>query len=66
MIHILKYLALREIIVVAIGLIVPHVRGHVAVDVGVAEVGGEAEAHGEASEDTQPASTAVTEMVGEY
>ena len=66
MIHILKYLALREIIVVAIGLIVPHVRGHVAVDVGVAEVGGEAEAHNEASEDTQPASTAVTEMVGEY
>ena len=66
MIHILKYLALREIIVVAIGLIVPHVRGHVAVDVGVAEVGGEAEAHNEASEDTQPAPTAVTEMVGEY
>ena len=66
MIHILKYLALREIIVVAIGLIVPHVRGHVAVDVGVAEVGGEAEAHHEASEDTQPASTAVTEVVGEY
>ena len=66
MIHILKYLALREIIVVAIGLIVPHVRGHVAVDIGVAEVGGEAEAHNEASEDTQPASTAVTEAVGEY
>ena len=66
MIHILKYLALREIVVVAIGLIVPHVRGHVAVDVGVAEVGGEAEAHDEASEDTQPASTAVTEAVGEY
>ena len=66
MIHILKYLALREIIVVAIGLIVPHVRGHVAVDIGVAEVGGEAEAHDEASEDTQPASTAVTEVVGEY
>ena len=66
MIHILKYLAIREIIVVAIGLIVPHVRGHVAVDVGVAEVGGEAEAHDEASEDTQPASTAVTEVVGEY
>ena len=66
MIHILKYLALREIIVVAICFIVPHVRGHVAVDVGVAEVGGEAEAHDEASEDTQPASTAVTEAVGEY
>ena len=66
MIHILKYLALREIIVVAIGLIVPHVRGHVAVDIGVAEVGGEAEAHDETSEDTQPASTAVTEVVGEY
>ena len=47
-------------------MIVPHVRGHVAVDVGVAEVGGEAEAHDEASEDTQPDSTAVTEVVGEY
>ena len=66
MIHILKYLALREIIVVAIGFIVPHVRGHVAVDVGVAEVRGEAEAHDESSEDTEPASGAVTEMVGEY
>ena len=62
----IKYLALREIIVVSIGFIVPHVRGHVAVDVGVAEVRGEAEAHDEASEDTQPASTAVTEAVGEY
>ena len=66
MIHIFKYLYLREIIVVAIGFIVPHVRGHVAVDVGVAEVGGEAEAHDEASEDTEPASGAVTEVVGEY
>ena len=66
MIHILKYLALREIIVVAIGFIVPHEGGQVAVDVGVAEVGGEAEAHKEASEDTEPASGAVTEVMGEY
>ena len=51
----------REVVVVSVGVPVPHVGGEVAVDVGVAEVRGEAEAEDEASEDTQPASRRVAE-----
>ena len=48
----------REVVVVAVCVAVPHVGGEVAVDVGVGEVGGEAEAEDESSEDTEPPSGA--------
>ena len=44
----------REVAVVAVCVVVPHVGGEVAVDVGVGEVGGEAEAEDKTTEDTEP------------
>ena len=46
----------REVVVVPVSGVVPHVGGEVAVDVGVGEVRREAQAEDEASEDAEPAS----------
>ena len=46
----------RQVVVVPVGGVVPHVGGEVAVDVGVREVRREAQAEDEASEDADPAS----------
>ena len=46
----------REVVVVPISCVVPHVGGEVGVDVGVREVRREAQAEDEASEDADPAS----------
>ena len=46
-------------------VVVPHVGGEVAVDVGVGEVCGEAQAEDEASQDTKPSPSAATNVGGE-
>ena len=46
----------REVVVVPVSCVVPHVGGEVGVDVGVREVRREAQAEDEASEDAEPAS----------
>ena len=55
----------REVAVVAVCVVVPHVGGEVAVDVGVGEVCGEAQAEDEASQDTKPTPSAATYVGGE-
>ena len=52
-------------VVVSVCVVVPHVGGEVAVDVGVGEVCGEAQAEDEASQDTKPTPSAATNVGGE-
>ena len=52
-------------VVVSVRVVVPHVGGEVAVDVGVGEICGEAQAEDEASQDAQPAPSVGTHVRGE-
>ena len=52
-------------VVVSVCVVVPHVGGEVAVDVGVGEVCGKAQAEDEASQDTKPTPSAATYVGGE-
>ena len=45
----------RYVVVVSIGCIITHVGSEIAVDVGIAEVWGEAQTQHKSSENTQPA-----------
>ena len=51
-------------VVVSISVVVPHVGGEVAVDVGVREVCGEAQAEDKPSQDAEPASSLSTHVGG--
>ena len=52
-------------VVVSVRVVVPHVGGEVAVDVGVGEICGEAQAEDEASQDAQPTPSVGTHVRGE-
>ena len=52
-------------VVVSVRVVVPHVGGEVAVDVGVGEICGEAQAEDKASQDAQPTPSVGTHVRGE-